>query len=100
MLAFGNGGTTRTGRQRLPDRAESYVTVDARADHPGDATETVMSTGVPDKCVCFYVGKGRNGLQTPERFSADLKRDKIPALLSPRAADARLTGLEGAGNGP
>ena len=49
------------------------------------------------KCVCFYVGKGRNGLQTPEKFSADLKRDKIPALLSPRPADARL---EGVGNGP
>jgi hypothetical protein len=37
---------------------------------------------------------------TPEKFSADLKRDKIPALLSPRAADARLTGHEGVGNGP
>ena len=51
----------------------------------------------PDTGVCFYVGKGRNGLQTPEKFSADLKRDKIPALLSPRPADARL---EGVGNGP
>ena len=51
----------------------------------------------PDTGVCFYVGKGRNGLQRPEKFSADLKRDKIPALLSPRPADARL---EGVGNGP
>ena len=50
-----------------------------------------------DTGVCFYVGKGRDGLQTPKKFSADLKRDKIPALLSPRAADARL---EGVGNGP
>ena len=51
MLAFGNGGTTRTGRQRLPDRAESYVTVDARADHPGDATETECLVAGPAKLV-------------------------------------------------